>query len=59
MHKLIAQSARRPVAVSMIYVALALMAVAAWINLPMEVEITAKAEGACMVAALDVQQSGG
>lgn len=40
MHKLIAQAARRPVAVSMIYIAFALMAVAAWINLPMEVEIT-------------------
>ncbi|MGD8329326.1 MAG: efflux RND transporter permease subunit [Acidobacteriota bacterium] len=40
MRKLIAQSVRRPVAVSMIYVALALLAVAAWINLPMEVEIT-------------------
>ena len=40
MRKLIALSARRPVAVSMIYVALTLLAVAAWINLPMEVEIT-------------------
>jgi len=37
---LIAQSVRRPVAVSMIYVAFALLAVAAWFNLPMEVEIT-------------------
>ena len=40
MRTLIAQSARRPVAVSMIYIAISLMAVAAWINLPMEVEIT-------------------
>ncbi len=40
MRKLIALSARRPVAVSMIYVALGLLAAAAWINLPMEVEIT-------------------
>lgn len=40
MRKLIAQSVRRPVAISMIYVALGLLAVAAWINLPMEVEIT-------------------
>ena len=40
MRQLIAQSVRRPVAVSMIYVAFALLAVAAWINLPMELEIT-------------------
>lgn len=40
MRKLIAQSVRRPVAVSMIYVGFALLAVAAWFNLPMEVEIT-------------------
>jgi len=40
LRKLIAQSVRRPVAVSMIYVALTLLAVAAWFNLPMEVEIT-------------------
>ena len=40
MRQLIAQSVRRPVAVSMIYVAFALLAVAAWINLPLEVEIT-------------------
>jgi HAE1 family hydrophobic/amphiphilic exporter-1 len=40
MRKLIAQAVRRPVAVSMIYVGLALMAIAAWINLPMQVEVT-------------------
>jgi HAE1 family hydrophobic/amphiphilic exporter-1 len=39
---LIRQSVRRPVAVSMLYVAVGLMAAAAWLNLPIDVEVTAE-----------------
>ncbi|MFQ5744109.1 MAG: efflux RND transporter permease subunit [Acidobacteriota bacterium] len=40
MRGLIRQSVRRPVAVSMLYVGVALLAAAAWVNLPIEVDVS-------------------